>query len=70
MVKILMMAAKMATLDFLKINLFLNKSYDVINFVHDITNKNLSNGWNYYVGVVMWQKSNNSSVSMREVIKT
>ena len=70
MVKILMMAAKMATLDFLKINLFLNKSYDVINFVHDITNKILSNGWNYYVGVVMWQKSNNSSVSMREVIKT
>ena len=70
MVKILMMAAKMATLDFLKINLFLNKSYDVINFVHDITNKNLSNGWNYYVGVVMWQKSDNSSLSMREVIKT
>ena len=70
MVKILMMAAKMATLDFLKINLFLNKSYDVINFVHDITNKILSNGWNFYVGVVMWQKSNNSSVSMREVIKT
>ena len=70
MVKILMMAAKMATLDFLKINLFLNKSYDVINFVHDITNKILSNGWNYYVGVVMWQKSDNSSVSMREVIKT
>ena len=70
MVKILMMAAKMATLDFLKINLFLNKSYDVINFVHDITNKILSNGWNYYLGVVMWQKSNNSSVSMREVIKT
>ena len=70
MVKLLMMAAKMATLDFLKINLFLNKSYDVINFVHDITNKILSNGWNYYVGVVMWQKSNNSSVSMREVIKT
>ena len=70
MVKILMMAAKMATLDFLKINLFLNKSYDVINFVHDITNKILSNGWNYYVGVVMWKKSNNSSVSMREVIKT
>ena len=65
-----MMAAKMATLDFLKINLFLNKSYDVINFVHDITNKILSNGWNYYVGVVMWKKSNNSSVSMREVIKT
>ena len=70
MVKILMIAAKMATLDFLKINLFLNKSYDVINFVHDITNKNLSNGWNYYVGVVMWQKSDNSSLSMREVIKT
>ena len=70
MVKLLMMAAKMATLDFLKINLFLNKSYDVINFVHDITNKNLSNGWNYYVGVVMWQKSDNSSLSMREVIKT
>ena len=70
MVKILMMAAKIATLDFLKINLFLNKSYDIINFVHDITNEILSSGWNYYVGVVMWQKSDNSSISMREVIKT
>ena len=38
MVVILMMPAKMATLDFLKIKVFLNKGYDVIIYVHDVTN--------------------------------
>ena len=34
-----MMSAKMATLGLLKINLFGNKGYDVIIFVHDVTNE-------------------------------
>ena len=53
MVTILMISAKMATLDFLKIKVFLNKGYDVITSVHDVTNKILSNESNYIVGVVM-----------------
>ena len=38
MVTILMMLAKMATLN-LKINVFWNKDYDVIISAHDVTNK-------------------------------
>ena len=38
MVAILMMSAKLATLGLLKIKLFQNKGYDVINPVHDMTN--------------------------------
>ena len=38
-VTILIMSAKMATLDLLKIKVFLNKGYDVIIFVYDVTNK-------------------------------
>ena len=46
-VTILMMSAKMATLGLLKQKLFENKGYDVIIFIHDVTNKLLlreSNG--------------------------
>ena len=39
-VTILMMSAKIATLGLLKIKLLLNKGYDIITFVHDVT-KNL-----------------------------
>ena len=39
-VTILMTSAKMVTLGLLKIKLLLNKGYDVIIFVHDVT-KNL-----------------------------
>ena len=39
MVAILMMSATMATLDLLKIKVFLNKGYDVINSVHGVNNK-------------------------------
>ena len=39
MVAILMMPAKLTTLDFLKIKVFWNKGYNVLIFVHDITNK-------------------------------
>ena len=53
MVTILIISAKMATLGVLKIKVFLNKGYDVINFVYDVTNKNLSRDSNYLVNVVM-----------------
>ena len=70
MLTILMMSAKMTTLDFLKIKVFRNKVYDVIVSVHDVTNKTLSRESNYTVDVVMWPKFGNSSISMTEVIIT
>ena len=70
MVTILMMSAKMATPGLLKITVFWNKGYDVIIFVHDVTNKILSRDSNYIVDVVMWPKFGNTSISMREVIIT
>ena len=42
MVTILMLSAKMATQDLLKIKVFLIKSYDVIIYANDVTNKCLS----------------------------
>ena len=65
-----MMSAKMATLGLLKIKVFWNKGYDVIIFVHDVTNKILSRDSNYIVDVVMWPKFGNSSISMKEIIIT
>ena len=53
-----------------KIMVFRNKGYKVINFVHDITNKILSRDSNYIADVVMWPKFRNSSISMRDVILT
>ena len=60
MVAILMMSAKLDTLDLLKINAFWNKGYDIIISFHDVTNKVLSLDSNYIVGVVMWPKFGNS----------
>ena len=48
-----MMSAKMTTLGLLKIKEFLNKGYDIIFSVYDITNKILSRDSNYIVDVVM-----------------
>ena len=70
MVTILMMSAKMATLGLLKTKLFWNNSYDVIISDYDVTNKIVSCDSNYIVGVVMWPKSSNSSISKTEVIIT
>ena len=70
LVIILMMSAKMATPGLLKIKVFWNKGYDVIIYVHDVTNKILSRDSNYIVDVVMWPKFDNSSISIREVIIT
>ena len=65
-----MMSAKMATPGVLKITVFLNKGYDVIIPVNDVTNKVLSRDLNYIVDVFMWPRFGNSSISMREVITT
>ena len=70
MVAILMMPAKMATLDLLKTKLLWNNGYDIIIPVHDVTNKILSRGSNCIVDLGMWPKFCNSSLSMREVIIT
>ena len=56
MVTILMMSAKMATPDLLKIKIFWKRGYDVIISAHDVTNTVLSPDSNYNVNVVMWQK--------------
>ena len=53
MVTILMMSAKMATLGLLKIKVFWNKGHEVINSVHDGTNKILSGESNYILNVIM-----------------
>ena len=53
MVTILMMPAKMAFLDFLKIKAFSNKVYDGIISISDVTNKILSYDSNYIVDVVI-----------------
>ena len=39
-------------------------------YVHDVTNKTLSRGWNYIVDVIMGPTFGNSSISVREVIIT
>ena len=68
MVVFLMMSAKFATLDLLKIKVFWNKDDDVMIFVNDVTNKVLLRESNYIVDVIMLPKFGN--VSMKEVIIT
>ena len=63
------MSAKIATPGLLKIKVFWNKGYDVILYVHDVTNKILWHDSNYIVDVVMWPRFGHSSISTREVIK-
>ena len=70
MVAIVMVSAKLATIGLLKIEVFWNEGYDVIISAHDVTNKILLHNSNYIVGVVMWPKFGNSSISMKEVIIT
>ena len=68
MVTVLLMSAKMATLGLLKIKVFWNKCYDVINPDYDITKKILFYDSDYIVNVVMLSKY--QSISIREVIIT
>ena len=70
MVKISMMSAKMATPGLLKVMCFWNKGYDIIMYIHDVTNKIWSRDSIYFIDAVMWPKFDNSSISIREVIKT
>ena len=58
---ILMISGKLATLSFLKLNVFWNKGHDVIILSSDL---------NYIVDVVMWLMFGKCSISMREVIIT
>ena len=60
----------MASPGLLKIEVFWNKGYEVIIFVHDLTKKIFSPDLNYIVDVVMWPKFGNCSISMRKVIIT
>ena len=69
MVAVLMMSGKLATLGLFKIKVFWNKSYGVIIFVHDVTNKIWWRDSNYIVAVVMRPKFGNFSISRREVIR-
>ena len=65
-----MMSVKITAPGLLKIRVFWNKGYDVIIFVHDVTNKILSRDSNYIIDLVMWPKFGNCSISMRKVIIT
>ena len=65
MVTILMMSAKLATPDNIKI--FWSKAYYVIIIDYEITYKVLLRSSNYIVDVVVWSKFGNSSISVREV---
>ena len=70
MIAVLIMSAKLATLGLLKIKVTSNKSFDVIIFVLNVTNKILSRYSNYIVDVVILPKFGNSSIFMTEVIIT
>ena len=62
MVRILMMSAKIATLDLVKIKVFWNKDYDITISVFDDNNEILSPDSNYIVDVVRWSKLGNSII--------
>ena len=68
MVAILMMSPNWL-LGLLKINLFQNKGYDVIIFVHDVINKILSRGSNYIIDVVMLPKFGNFSIFATSILQ-
>ena len=56
-------------LGLLKINLFQNKGYEVIFFVHDVINKILSRDSNYKTDVVMRPKFGNFSISTTSILQ-
>ena len=71
MIAILLMSAKLATPGFLKLKVFWNKGNEVIILVsNDFTNKIWLRYSNSIAGMVMWQKFDNSSISMKEIIMT
>ena len=70
MVAILFMSTQSATPGFLKMEVFWSKGYDITIFVHDVTNKILTSNSDFVIHMLMWSKFENSSISMRGVIKT
>ena len=68
MVAILMMSAQMATLGLLKVKVFWKKDYDVIIYVHHVTNQILSRDSICIVDMAIWPKFGTSSIYMREVL--
>ena len=64
MVAIVMMLAKFATADLLKMLVFQNKGYDVIISVHDVTIKTLSRKSNHILDAVMRSKFGDCRIFM------
>ena len=64
------MSGKLATQGLLKVKIFQNKGYGVIRFDHDVINKILLHDSNYDADKVMWPKSGNSNIYIREIIRT
>ena len=52
-IPILLMSLKSATPSLFKIMIFLNKCYDLLTFIYDVTNKVSSHDSNYILDVVM-----------------
>ena len=67
MVQILIMSLKLATLGLLN---FRNKGYNVIISAPGGTNQFVLRDCNYISDVIMWNKFNNASIFMKEVIIT
>ena len=70
MLPVLIMSAKLDSLGLLKIKVFQNSGYDVTIPDYNVTNKILIRESNYIIGLVMWLKFGDCSISMREVIIT
>ena len=49
----MLMSGKLTVLGLVKLKVFRNKSYDVVLFVHNFTNKMLSRGSNHIVNHVI-----------------
>ena len=65
MAAILMMSSRLATQSLFQRKVFRNKGYDVIKYVHDVSNKVLSQESNHIADAIMLD---NSSISVREVV--
>ena len=70
MVAILITSAKYATLNLLKVRVFGKKEYGVIISVQDITNEIISHHSSNIADAIIWPKSGNCSISLREVTIT
>ena len=70
LIKIFAILMMLATTGLFTVMVLWNKGYDVIIFVHNVTNQILLRESNYILDVITWPKFGNSSISMREVIIT